>query len=176
MKKTLNVNIGSIAFVIDEDAYFLLKRYLEDVESRVEPGVMNETMSDLEMRIADIFLENVSSPREVISCEHVRRAISIIGGADEFGEPRSQGGTPPPPPKADIRKLRRSVRDRVIGGVCGGLAEYFGIDVSIIRIIMVILLFVSVGTWSVVYIILWLVIPSDTQTPTNNGSYGNNQR
>ena len=37
MKKTLNVNIGSVAFVIDEDAYYILRKYLDDVGERFEP-------------------------------------------------------------------------------------------------------------------------------------------
>lgn len=179
MKKTLNVNIGSVAFVIDEDAYYMLNRYLEDVESRVEPGIKKETMDDLEMRIADIFMENISSVREVITGEHVRRAIAIIGGADEFGEPQdaqANGGEERRAGK-NPRKLYRSVTDRVIGGVCGGLAAYFNIDVSIIRIIMAVLLFVSIGTWLCVYIILWIIIPSEPEMPNyNNSSYGSNKR
>lgn len=167
MKKTLNVNIGSVAFVIDEDAYFILKRYLEDVESRFEPGEQEETLNDVEMRIADIFLENLSSPRQVVSAELVRRAISIIGRAEEFGEPK-RGSEP----EADLRRLKRSRKDRVIGGVCGGLAEYFGIDVVLVRILMLILvLFFSAGLW--IYIILWIVLPSEPEIPMYNDKYKN---
>lgn len=156
MKKTLNVNIGSVAFVVDEDAYYMLKRYLEDVESRFEPGEQQETMSDVEMRIADIFLENLASPRQVVTVDLVRKAIGIIGAAEEFGERKGA-----PRPQADIKKLRRSTRDRVLGGVCGGIAEYFGIDVALVRILMFILIFFGPGF--LLYPILWLVIPSDTQ-------------
>lgn len=155
MKKTLNVNIGSIAFVIDEDAYYMLKRYLDDVGERFEPVEASETLNDLEMRIADIFTEDLSSPRQVVNTELVRRAIAILGPADEFGEPCRQGRR-----QADIKKLRRSRTDRVIGGVCGGLAEYFGIDVSVIRVLMFLLIFFGgISLW--VYIILWIAIPAE---------------
>lgn len=155
MKKTLNVNIGSIAFVIDEDAYYMLKRYLDDVEARFEPGEAEETINDLEMRIADIFSESISSPRQVVNADLVRKAIAILGKADEFGEPRNKRAGQ----QADIKKLRRSRSDRVIGGVCGGLAEYFGVDVTVIRILMFLLVFFGgLSLW--VYIILWIAIPS----------------
>lgn len=155
MKKTLNVNIGSMAFVLDEDAYYMLRRYLDDVEARFEPNEAAETLNDLEMRIADIFTEELSSPRQVVDVEMVRKAISILGRADEFGEPRTE-----PKPQADLRKLRRSRRDRMIGGVCGGLADYFGVDVALVRILMFLLIFFG-GASLWVYIILWIVIPSE---------------
>lgn len=156
MKKTLTVNIGSVAFVIDEDAYYMLKRYLDDVKSRFEPSEQEETMNDVEMRVADILSEALSSPRQVVNIEHIRRAISIIGRPDEFGERRGA----PSQPAADIKKLRRSRTERVVGGVCGGIAAYFGLDVGLVRILMFILLFFGgVSFW--VYIILWIVIPSE---------------
>ena len=92
MKKTLNVNIGSVAFAIDEDAYYILRKYLDDVGERFEPVEAAETLNDLEMRIADIFSENLASPRQVVNADLVRKAIAILGRADEFGEPRRRPG------------------------------------------------------------------------------------
>ena len=158
MKKTLNVNIGSVAFVIDEDAYYILRKYLDDVGERFEPVEAAETLNDLEMRIADIFSENLASPRQVVNADLVRKAIAILGRADEFGEPRRrpEGRRA----QADIKCLRRSRSNRVIGGVCGGLAAYFGIDVAVVRLLMFLLIFFGgISLW--VYIILWIVIPSE---------------
>lgn len=56
------------------------------------------------------------------------------------------------------RKLYRSRTDSVIGGVCGGLAEYFNVDAVIVRVIAV-LLFFSGGVGFIGYLILWLVVP-----------------
>lgn len=54
------------------------------------------------------------------------------------------------------RLLRSS--DSIIGGVCGGVAEYFGLDTSLVRIAtLVMILFGGLSLW--VYIILWLIIP-----------------
>ena len=56
------------------------------------------------------------------------------------------------------RRLLRSRTDRMIGGVCGGLAQYFGLDSSALRVISALLiLFGGMSVW--VYLILWLVIP-----------------
>jgi phage shock protein C len=55
------------------------------------------------------------------------------------------------------KKLYRDEYHKMIGGVCSGLAEYFEVDVSIIRILFVITFFVSVGF--ITYVVLWIVIP-----------------
>lgn len=58
------------------------------------------------------------------------------------------------------RRLRRSVSDRWLGGVCGGLAEYFGIDSTAVRVAYVLLSILSVAFPGIlVYLILWLLIP-----------------
>ena len=55
--------------------------------------------------------------------------------------------------------LRRSSTDKVVAGVCGGLARQFGIDANLIRVVFVLLLFTQIG-W-VLYLALWLFLPSD---------------
>ena len=56
------------------------------------------------------------------------------------------------------RKLYRS-NDRIISGVCGGLAEYFGLDVSMVRLAMLLLiLFGALSLW--VYIVMWIIVPN----------------
>ncbi|MBO5957757.1 MAG: PspC domain-containing protein [Bacteroidales bacterium] len=65
------------------------------------------------------------------------------------------------------RKLSRNTMNKVIGGVCSGLAEFFGLDVALVRIAFVIaFMFASFGFW--LYIILWIVLPVDGQQPTAN--------
>ena len=58
------------------------------------------------------------------------------------------------------RRLLRSRTDRMIGGVCGGLAQFFGIDSSALRIISALLiLFGGMSIW--VYLIMWLIVPEE---------------
>lgn len=57
------------------------------------------------------------------------------------------------------KRLYRAEDDRMIGGVCGGIAEYFDVDSVLIRVIAVILLFAwSFGFWA--YLILWIIVPT----------------
>ena len=62
----------------------------------------------------------------------------------------------------NIKKLTRSTTDRHIAGVCGGLAQYFNVDVTVIRILFLIaLLFGCFGFWA--YLIIWLAAPEDNR-------------
>ncbi len=65
-------------------------------------------------------------------------------------------------------QLTRSSSDKMIAGVCGGLARYFGIDPAIVRLVFV--LAVLSGVSPLVYLVLWIVMPSETPaaTPTTS--------
>ncbi len=56
------------------------------------------------------------------------------------------------------KRLYRSRNDKMIAGVCGGLAHYLGIDATIVRLIFVVLLLIGVGSPGLIYLILWLVM------------------
>ena len=60
-----------------------------------------------------------------------------------------------PPP---VKRLMRSSRDKKIGGVCAGLAEYFDLDPTIVRVVWLLAVLFA-GTGLLVYIILWIVLP-----------------
>ncbi|NPV86587.1 MAG: PspC domain-containing protein [Anaerolineae bacterium] len=63
------------------------------------------------------------------------------------------------------RKLYRSDSDKMIAGVCGGLAKYLNLDSSIVRLIFV-LLFLFGGHGLLIYLILWIVMPLEVRTVT----------
>ena len=65
------------------------------------------------------------------------------------------------------RKLYRSQADRKLAGVCGGLAEYFNVDVTLVRILFVVLA-VCGGAGLVLYVAMWILVPdrSEAQPPT----------
>lgn len=60
------------------------------------------------------------------------------------------------------KKLTRSSSDKVVAGICGGLAERFGMDITLVRLIYVLISIFSAGfPGFIVYVILWLIIPAD---------------
>ena len=159
MKQTYNVNIGGRAYNIDADAYQLLDRYLNDISSRLNDSDV-DSMEDIEARISEIFNERISSDRQVVNIDMVRRAMAIIGRPEMFGGQKrgfshqSSSGYPHEP-----RRLCRSWNDKMIGGVCAGIAEYFNIDASLVRIIAVILLIIPPFPALLAYIIMWIALP-----------------
>jgi phage shock protein PspC (stress-responsive transcriptional regulator) len=63
------------------------------------------------------------------------------------------------------KKLQRDTQHKVIGGVCAGLANYFDIDASLVRLLLAfMILFAGTGFW--LYIILWIVMPAGGTEPT----------
>ena len=159
MKKTINVNIGSIAFTMNDDAYYVLGRYLDDIRSRITGDNIDEIMEDIESRIADIFAEDVSGRSRIIDLQLARKAMERIGTPDDFGAPKGDRNFyyRNYDPYAQ-RKLYRSRNHKTIGGVCGGIAEYFNIDIALVRVICFMLIFFG-GVSLFIYIILWIVIP-----------------
>lgn len=73
-------------------------------------------------------------------------------------EETPMGFNPTMPPKGT--RLMRSSKDRIIAGVCGGIANYFGIDPTIVRIITVVLFLLPGVSW-LIYILAWIIIPLD---------------
>jgi phage shock protein C len=61
----------------------------------------------------------------------------------------------------DTIKLRRSRSDRMVAGVCGGIARMFGIDAALVRILLVAATILGVGTGAVLYVLAWLILPED---------------
>jgi phage shock protein C len=69
------------------------------------------------------------------------------------------------PVTGQMRRLFRSRRDKKVGGVCGGLGSYFGIDPSMIRIAFVFFTIWPFGLGAVVYLIMMLLVPEEQPTP-----------
>ena len=71
--------------------------------------------------------------------------------------------------RESLRKLYRSETDVILGGVCGGLGEYFEIDPTLVRLVFVLL--GAFGPGVIVYLILWVVIPTRSQASSESGDY-----
>jgi phage shock protein C len=68
-------------------------------------------------------------------------------------------------------KLYRSKTDKMIFGICGGLADYFEVDSTLVRVIAVILLFISGGFMSIAYIILAGIIPENPNKSSSKSKH-----
>ena len=196
MKKNISVNIGGIIFHIEEDAYPTLQSYLEDVNkffSNYEDS--QEIISDIEARIAEHFLEKLSENKQVITLVDISQLMAIMGKVEDFEvmeegadfsetekkeAPTQQESSSENKEKhsnSDSRRAYRDLDNKVIGGVCSGLAQYFRVDPLWIRVAFLIVLLTgftfSIGSpsqfiWNLgmalpVYLVLWIVLPGKTQ-------------
>ena len=58
-----------------------------------------------------------------------------------------------------VKRLYRSKSERILGGVCGGIADYFNVDPTIVRLLWILITFMSFGAGVLAYIIAWFIIP-----------------
>ncbi len=161
MKQTYSVNLGGIAFNIDDDAYLELRNYLQQIEAHFaneEEG--KEIMADIETRIAELFQEQTKGSKQVIDLKDVREIIKILGDPAEIGGPENGGssGRRESFGPSGHRRIYRDSDNRVLGGVCSGMGAYWQLDTLVFRIIFVVA-FLVFGIGLVLYLVLWIVIP-----------------
>ena len=174
MKKTLTVNLGGTVFHIDDDAYRLLDNYLMNLKQHFgkDEGA-DEIVDDIEHRISELFLEKVGVGQQVVTLADVEEVINRMGkpeemddnddharqetvGEDGYG-PGAWDGT-----KEAVKEHRRLFRnpdDKILGGVCSGLAAYLGWDTTLVRLLLFVVLIFGYGMLIPVYIVCWLIIP-----------------
>lgn len=161
MKQTINANIGSFAFTVDEDAYRELERYIDDIKSRFEPSEAY-IVDDIEVRIAELLKEEISSPMQVVTIEMVRRTLAKIGRPEEFGERKNSARSDKWGYSQKSNRLVRIRDEKLIAGVCAGLARYLDVETTLIRVIAILALVLgSAGFW--IYILLWICMPYDDE-------------
>ena len=200
MEETLKISIGGVAFIINKNAYAKLENYLKvlTVHYSARPEG-SEILDDIERRIAELLLDKFGK-EDVVTEERIDRVIAVMGrpqeidGEDETiyntGNANAQGsantgnsagysvGNQNSENGRSSRKLFRDMDNRVIGGVCSGLAAYCKIDPVIMRLIFVVAFILgSLGRhflwisghgfgWThfggvvfMAYILLWIITP-----------------
>lgn len=170
MDKTININLGGTLFTIDEESYYILRDYLNAINMKFKnvPGG-NETIEDIESRIAEIFLSQKGNAG-VITRENIESMITIIGRPEDFDQLENEAA-PGEQPFSRTRKLYRNIDDAIIGGVCGGVGTYLNADPVWIRILFVIFVFFF-GLGIFVYLALWIVLPAADTEIKRNELYG----
>lgn len=169
MKKTLTVNLGGIVFNIDEDAYELLDKYLINLRSHfIKQEEKEEVMHDIEVRISELFGEQIARGYQVISIEYVEQVIKRMGKPEQIfeneylsdEEQKETSNTAYTEERVHYKKrLMRDSDDKILGGVASGLSVYLSIDVTAVRLALIVLLFFFSTVTLPVYLVLWMVMP-----------------
>lgn len=61
-----------------------------------------------------------------------------------------------------VKKLRRSRNDKMVAGVCGGIAKTIGVDAALLRILLVAATLFGFGTGAILYLACWILMPEET--------------
>jgi phage shock protein PspC (stress-responsive transcriptional regulator) len=162
---------------MDEDAYQLLDKYLNNIRIyfRREEGV-SEIIADFEARIEELFSERIRLGYEVVTIGQVEEVISRVGKPTDFGDDesdsrgrdeesgRDEKQTFQQSGQQSYRQVKktffRNNDNKMLGGVCSGLAAYFGWDALAVRIIAIILMFASSFAVVPIYLLAWIIIPA----------------
>ncbi|MEQ1554419.1 MAG: PspC domain-containing protein [Ferruginibacter sp.] len=174
MKQVININFQGRVVPIEVTAYEILKSYIESLTRHFEKEEgKDEIINDIENRIGELFQERIKTGATCIVDDDVNAIIKSIGRPEDFDD--ADTATSSANTKADNqqqtnfttasgkRRLFRDENHKVVGGVCSGLANYFDIDIAIVRIIFAILFF-TFGFGLIPYIILWIAVPSSAIT------------
>jgi phage shock protein PspC (stress-responsive transcriptional regulator) len=159
------MNLSGIIFHIEEDAYEKLNRYLTTIK-----GYFNDTegrdeiMGDIESRIAEMLQEKVNQTKQAILLTDVESIIAVMGKPEDFaGEnEKAESNSPKQDPAYTEgrygKRLFRDPDDKILGGVCSGIANYFDLDPIWIRGAFAVSFF-AFGSGALLYLVLWVIMP-----------------
>ncbi len=181
MKKVININFQGRVIPIEESAYDMLKQYVESLRKFFanEEG-RDEIINDIEGRIAELFGESLKKGSICITDADVNNIIASMGRPEDFeeeegnihsqleGEQKTNnaGGQNFQSAADGPRgRLYRNDSDKILGGVCGGLANYLRIDPTIVRLVFALISF-GAGSGILLYILLWIILPSTSLKST----------
>ena len=171
MDKSIKINLAGVLFQVEEDAYKILRDYLKAIEYRIKgsPGG-NETLDDIEARIAEIF-QAQKGVAGIIIKENVEAMIELIGKPEDFDQEGSAPGFVPS--DTARRRLYRNPDGKIIAGVSSGISAYLNTDPVWIRIAFIILC-LPYGIGFFVYIALWISLPSAYSESQKRELFGSN--
>jgi len=163
MEKTIIINIGNTIIHIEESAYELLKVYLIEVKQHFANHADDlEIVTDIENRIAELLTEQLEAQKkQVVAAVDVNIVIAQMGRVQDFDSAEVNEEEPVETHSYQHhteKKLYRDMDDRVIAGVCAGIAHYINIEAKWIRLAALLSVFLG-GAGFLVYAILWIIMP-----------------
>lgn len=182
MEKVININFQGRVIPIEETAYNHLKKYTDSLRrhfANEESG--EEIINDIENRIAELLTARLKQGAACINSADMNAVIDNIGriedlmaadGEEESREKDSNKNSKAEnqAPRPDNSRLFRNADDKIIAGVCSGIAARLNMDPVIVRILFVFLF----GALFWIYILLWLIVPMQSiETNTTHRLYRN---
>jgi phage shock protein PspC (stress-responsive transcriptional regulator) len=137
MQKVITINLNGNAYQLDEHGYDALRAYLERAEAQLGSNPDKaEIVRDLEQSIAEKCMRHLGPGKSVVTMAEIEQILREIGpvDGDSASAPRGSASDAAPSP----RRLYQIREGAIVSGVCNGLAAYFNIDPTIVRVAFVI--------------------------------------
>jgi phage shock protein PspC (stress-responsive transcriptional regulator) len=177
MNRVITINLNGNAYQLDENAFDVLRAYLDAAGTALSANPDKlEIMTDLEQAIAEKCRRFLSPHKTVLLKAEIDQIILEMGPV-EGGQPTaaraSDGGKQSDPKEGTApKRLYRINEGAMLGGICTGLAAYFGIDVTIVRVLWVIAAFLTSGIAIVIYLVMMIVIPEAHTSDEHAAAHG----
>lgn len=155
MKEITRIHLAKVAYDIELDAKKDIQKYVVALERYTDDP---ELLDDIEIRMTELLAERNVPAGGVITADDVAAVRGQLGEPSDFAP---EGEVIADEVDSDTKK--RFYRDNdhaLLGGVLAGMAQYFGINPLWTRLLFAVLLLVSFGTVTVVYVVLWLLVPA----------------
>ena len=174
MKKVININFQGRILPIEEMAYENLKQYIESLRTYFEQEEgKDEIINDIECRVAELCEDRLKKGAVCISEEDIELIITSIGRPADFeaqegfeantnantGANQAQSNTQNTGEPTYQKRLYRDEQNKVLGGVCAGIANYLNLDPILVRVLWLLLFGISF----VAYLLLWIAVPSSSE-------------
>ena len=173
MNKVININFQGRILPIEEQAYEILKEYIASLRTYFanEEG-RDEIINDIECRVAELCDDKLKKGEVCINESTIQLIIASIGRPADF---EAQDGFEQASTSSNTqsnynnnnqaswesirpKRLYRDEQNKVLGGVCSGIANYFNVEPLVIRILWIFLIGVNI----LGYLILWIAVPSSS--------------
>lgn len=171
MRAVIAVSLNGRAYQLEDDAHAALAQYLAAAERALSANPDRaEILADLEQAIADKCARWLSPHKTVLRRAEIEQVISEMGPVEGGGEP--QGAAPGQAPQHEHdtepnaaaaqtapRRLYQISEGALLSGVCKGIAVYFNVDVTLVRLLFVVAAILTGGAAILAYILMMFIVP-----------------
>jgi phage shock protein PspC (stress-responsive transcriptional regulator) len=158
MNKVTTINLNGSAYQLEEGGYDLLKKYLAQAKKKLaDDPDKDEVLDDFERAIAEKCSDRLRQNKNVITEKEMEQIIDEMGPVEAADDKKHE--------KVEIdqeqhpKRLYTLREGAIIGGVANGLAAYFNVDVTIVRLLFVLLVLVTSGAGILLYLLMMILVP-----------------
>lgn len=158
MKEITRIHLAKTPYDIELDAKEVLQKYLSEIKQMMGS---EDTMYEIEARMVELLGERGVQNNGIITMSDVEDLRSKMGLPKEFSDSESTEDSQADlaPSNSPAKRLMRDTDNAIFGGVCAGIAAYWGINPLWVRLLFIISPFITFGTALLVYIIIWISLP-----------------